>query len=287
MGNALTPEMFRDTSALFAERGLAQHKTATNIHRNIAYGSHDRHRLDIFLPAECEAASAILLYVHGGGFVQGDKGGEGSPYYGHIGAWAASLGMVGATMNYRLAPEFQWPAGAEDISEAIGWLVTNSARLGFAARNVFLIGQSAGAAHVASYVAMPHLHPTGRLLAGAIMLSGIYDVARLKHSPFENAYYGTDSAKFAEQSSLGGLISSDVPCLFSVAEYDGTTFEQQALLLVQDWWREHERLPRMLYLPDANHMSPALGLGAGADPLSIEIEAFIHKFSTPAENSEL
>jgi triacylglycerol lipase len=110
------------------------------------------------------------------------------------------------------------------------------------------------------------------------MLSGFYDVARAHHSPFEQAYYGTDESRFAEQGAISGLVASSIPCLFTVAEYDPHNFHYQAMLVVQDWFAAKQEWPRMLYLPDGNHMSAALGLGREGDPLSAELLAFIHKF---------
>ena len=48
-------------------------------------------------------------------FVAGDKSAPGTPYHDNVALWAARSGMVGVTMNYRLAPEHRWPSGAEDV----------------------------------------------------------------------------------------------------------------------------------------------------------------------------
>ena len=277
LGSAMTPQYFGDSIAMFAP--LAPKPDAANctVERDIAYGPHDRHRIDIFQPAGA-AGAPVLLYVHGGGFIQGDKGGPDAPFYNNIGAWAASEGMIGATITYRLAPDHPWPAGAEDLAAAIAWLRANVAERGGDPARIFISGQSAGAAHVASYVALDHLHGDGPTVAGAIMLSGFYDVTRAQHSPFEEAYYGTDASRFSGQSSLAGLIASDIPCMFTIAEYDSFNFQSQAAMLVADWFAARGEWPRMLYLPDGNHMSAALGIGRPGDPLSAEIAAFIRKF---------
>lgn len=278
LGNALTPQMFGETQAMFVPHALKPAAVGCTVDRDISYGPDARHRLDLFKPADVVQDAPVLLYVHGGGFVQGDKGAPDAPFYNNVGAWAAANGMIGVTMTYRLAPAHQWPAGAEDLAAAIGWLQANVVAYGGDPKRIFIAGQSAGAAHVASYVAMPQLHGDGPPVAGAIMLSGFYDVARADHSQFENAYYGTDASLFAEQSSLAGLIASDVPCLFTIAEYDAHHFQKQAALVVQDWFAVKGEWPRMLYLPDGNHMSAALGIGVAGDPLSAEIAAFIGKF---------
>jgi triacylglycerol lipase len=179
-------------------------------------------------------------------------------------------------MTYRLAPAHPWPAGAEDVARAVSWLIDHAAAHGADPSRIFLIGQSAGAAHVAGFLATPNLHGRTPPITGAVMLSGIYNVERLQHGPFENAYYGTDPSRFAEQSSLIGLIETQVPCLFTAAEYDPPQFQTQAALLAEAWFTAKSALPHLLYLPDGNHMSAALSIGTG-DALEGEIAAFMGK----------
>lgn len=38
------------------------------------YGSHERHRLDVYVPSSQQGGKPVLLFVHGGGFFSGDKG---------------------------------------------------------------------------------------------------------------------------------------------------------------------------------------------------------------------
>jgi triacylglycerol lipase len=162
------------------------------------------------------------------------------------------------------------------MARAVGWLIEHAAAHGGDPSRIFLIGQSAGAAHVASFLASPRVHRGTPPVAGAIMLSGIYDVVRLRHGPFENAHYGVDPSRFPEQSSLAGLIASKVPCLFTVAEYDPPLFQNQAAYLTEEWLRAKGALPGLLYLPDGNHMSAALSIGTG-DALEGDLAAFIRK----------
>lgn len=241
MGAVITPAMFADTAAIMAPDALRPDSNVL-IERDLSYGPHERHRLDIFRPSNAATGSPVVVYVHGGGFVQGDKGSFGGPFYDNIGAWAVQAGAIGVTMNYRLAPQNPWPAGAEDIAAALDLLQVEVAARGGDPASIFLMGQSAGAAHVASFVAMPALR-RGLPIAGAIMLSGLYDLATFPHGPMEAAYYGTDAAGFAAKSSLGGLLESPVPCLFSIAEYDPEKFQQQAVLLIARWFAERGVLP--------------------------------------------
>lgn len=281
----MNPELFADTFALFAPLVEEHSPGDFSVERNISYGGHARHLLDVFCPATAVRGRPVLVFVHGGGFVGGDKGAAGDPFYNNIATWATRAGLIGVTMTYRLAPGAPWPAGAEDVATVVSWLRTNITEYGGDPTRIFLMGQSAGAAHVANYVAMPALHGPGPRIAGAIMLSGLYDIARLEPSSFEAvnyaAYYGEDASRCGEQSSLSGLIATQIPTLFTVSEYDPPSFQGQAALLVTEYLQARGVWPRILFLPDHNHLSSATQIGLEGDTLSPEIYAFICRFSGP------
>ena len=276
MAAVMGPEIVSGSMALFAPLAPLPTADICTVERDVFYGPDQRHRLDLFRPMAKDAARPILVYVHGGGFIGGDKGAEGAPFYSNIGAWAARQGFLGVTMTYRLAPAHPWPAGPEDVACALKWLIEHAAAHGGDPARIFLMGQSAGAAHIASFLTMPRLHEHAPPAAGAIMFSGIYDVARLQHGPLENAYYGLDASRFAKQSSLLGLLETQIPCLFTVAEYDPPLFQTQAALLAEAWFIAKGVLPHLIYLPDGNHMSAALSIGTGG-ALEGEIAAFMRK----------
>lgn len=278
LGKTINPQVVADCMAIYARSLPNAADSVRRIERDIAYGPHERHRLDIFTDTD-DGNRPVLVYVHGGGFIGGDKRHANTPFYDNVGAWAVRQGFVGVTMTYRLAPEHPWPAGAQDVAMAVAWLRRHIAAYGGSPRRIFLFGQSAGATHVASYVAMNELHDAAPPLAGALMFSGLYDVVSLQKGPLELHYYGSDAALAQQQSSLPGLIGSDVPMLFTVAEHDPLTFQTQATLLLNRWFAAKQVLPRMLYLTDANHMSGALSIGIDGEPLATEIAAFINRFA--------
>ncbi len=284
LGTALNPAMIAECMAIYARALPNPADSALRITRDNSYGPDERHRLDIYTDASGGDGGdrPVLLYVHGGGFIGGNKSEPNTPFYANIGAWAVRQGFVGVTMTYRLAPTHPWPAGAEDVAAAVAWLRKNIADYGGSPRRIFVSGQSAGATHVASYVAMNELHDAKQPVAGALMFSGLYDVPSIRKGPLELHYYGSDASLAERQSSLAGLIASDVPMLFTVAEHDPWNFQAQAARLVDRWFAAKQVLPRMLYLPDANHMSAALGIGGSDEFLAPEIRAFIERFSPPA-----
>jgi acetyl esterase/lipase len=212
----------------------------------------------------------VLVFIHGGGFVMGDKTTEGSPFYDNIGGFAVDEGWVGVTMTYRLAPGNRWPAGGEDVALAVEWLRENVAQFGGNPDRIFIMGQSAGAVHVADCVA--RFSPK---IAGALMVSGIYDLATSAPNQFQQAYYGEDPAGWAPASTVAGLISSDIPLFFAVSEFDPVDFQQQAASLTARYASTKNAFPRMHWLGGHNHLSPVLEIGTPDSDLEHHIMNFI------------
>ena len=273
-GRELSPAMLGGTNQLFAglNHGL---DPATVVTRDLRYGEHERNRLDLFTRAGLSGAP-VLVYLHGGGFVMGDKHTEGSPFYSNIGDFAARHGMVGAVMTYRLAPDHKFPAGPEDIAAALRWLGANVAEHGGDPSRIVLMGQSAGAAHVAGYLAhrAHHVAEDGGV-AGAVMLSGIYDTTTAEPNAFAEAYYGEDRRGWGVASCMAGLLNSPVPMLFSLTEFDPADFQKQAAQLVTDWTRAKGVFPELNWLAGHNHLSPALSFGSDMTEVETMVADFV------------
>ncbi|MEO6040581.1 MAG: alpha/beta hydrolase, partial [Croceibacterium sp.] len=243
-GCDLTPALLGGTNQLFAglNRGI---DPATQVTRDLSYGPDERHKLDLFARAGL-AGAPILVFVHGGGFVMGDKHTEGSPFYSNVGDFAARHGWVGVTMTYRLAPAHKFPSGAEDLALLVQWLRDNVAQHGGDPSKIVLSGQSAGAAHVASYVAHKRFHVADRGgVAGAVMMSGIYDTLATTPNDFHRAYYGEERAAWGPASMQAGLINSEIPLLFTVSEFDPADFQRAAARLAGEWGAAKGEFPRL------------------------------------------
>jgi triacylglycerol lipase len=274
LGAELSPAMIQGTQQFFAERFLGI-DSLTSITRDQSYGPHERHRLDLFT-TDLRRDAPVLVFVHGGGFVMGDKRTQGLPFYDNVGDFAVRSGFVGVTMTYRLAPAYPWPAGSEDVAAAVAWLRTHVAAYGGDPKRIFLIGQSAGAVHVAGYVAHSRFHAeVGPSIAGAMMISGVYDITQADANQFQRAYYGEERDKWAACSTLEGLARSELPLLFTVSEYDGADFQRQAALLPTAFVQARGRFPRLHWLAGHNHLSPVLAIGSTADALGPFINDFI------------
>lgn len=276
IGFEFSPALIQKSIALFAP--TAPSPDESRVLRDCAYGQDARHRLDLFLPETGGPKRAVLIFVHGGGFVGGDKGAPGAPFYNNIGAWAAANGMIGATMTYRLAPDHPWPAGAEDVAAAIDWLHAHVADHSGDPDRIYLMGQSAGAAHVAAYVAHDNWRARAeKRLAGAIMLSGLYDVARADRNPFQAAYYGEDESAYAARSSLEGFARVSIPCLFTMAEHDPADFQRQAGWARETWSKSHGEPCDFMICKGHNHITPVLQIGGPYDDLGPSLLDFIRR----------
>jgi len=252
---------------MFAGAHRANGYQALSIERDIAYGPDPRHRLDIHLPDTALGAGApVLLFVHGGGYAWGDKCLEKLPYHDHIGGWAARHGMVGITMNYRLAPRHPWPAGAEDVAAAVQWVVRHIGSHGGDPARLIVTGHSAGATHVAGFLA-----GQGGLgadnIAGAVMLSGLYDVTGRPPplAPIIEPYFGQEESLYQEASSIPGLLASAVPMLFTVTEFDGPFLHRQVWQILNGRFQRDGQIQPLVWVPGHIHASDILSLGVDQD----------------------
>ncbi|HUT51979.1 MAG TPA: alpha/beta hydrolase [bacterium] len=125
----------------------------------------------------------VLVYIHGGGWTEGDKS--------QMDPWARRMsarGYVVFNVNYRLAPQYPFPAAVNDCLGALAWVREHAAEYGGDASRLGVTGGSAGGhltALVSSAAGDPFWKPTGHetaSLAGAVKAQvpffGVYDFSR-------------------------------------------------------------------------------------------------------------
>lgn len=276
LGRALNPEIVAATAALYAPLHERKPYAGVRVHRDLKYGPDERNRLDVFAPDPLPTETRpTLIFVHGGDFVAGDKAEPASPFYENIGVWAARHGLIGVNVTYRLAPDHPWPAGIEDVGAAVRWAIRNVAPYGSGPDRIFLMGHGAGAAHVADYLSHPDLQPAdGPGVAGAILLSGVYDLTKMPTRRNLQAYYGDDPRRYPERSALAGLAASKIPLLLVVAEFDPVDFEKQGNALKEALCAAR-RCPRFVSLPRHNHLSEVYAINTKDTLLTRAVSDFI------------
>ena len=124
LGAQFNPDIVAATRALYAGL-IAPPSETVRADYDIAYGPHPRQTIDVY-SAGGATPRPVLLFVPGGGFIGGDKRAD-DTFFGNLARWFATEGFVVVTMNYRLAPDHVWPAGAQDVGSALAWIKPTSA----------------------------------------------------------------------------------------------------------------------------------------------------------------
>jgi triacylglycerol lipase len=262
--------------ALYTPLHETEPYAGVKVTRDIKYGPDARNALDIFVPeSPSTGPRPVFIFVHGGGFVAGNKRTPGTPFYDNFMLFAAKNGMIGVNVTYRLAPANPWPAAPQDLAAAMKWVVQNIASYSGDPARIFLTGSSAGAAIVASFVADPKLHPAADNLGvkGLLLLAGVYDFTGFT-DPSTKAYLGDDPTKYTERSPLIGLMNNKVPMFLAWAELDPPFIVKQSEILYANLCNKN-RCPKKIWLPNHSHMSTVLAVNTKDTQLADAMLDFI------------
>ena len=154
---------------------------------DISYGSHKQQELDVYRPKDVEVKLPVIVSVHGGGWVYGDK-----KLYSHYCTCLAQKGFVVVNFTYRLSPETKYPCQLEDTVKVFDWVKQNADQYGMDMDHVFAVGDSAGG-HILSlycsictnpeYAAKYDFVSVENLLPNAIALNcAVLDIDAIKNS---------------------------------------------------------------------------------------------------------
>ena len=143
-------------SAPLPSRWAARSRIDTiRIERNVEYGKINdvSLKLDLYIPAGDMRVGSHpgVVFIHGGGWVGGDKA-SWEPQARDL----AERGFVAASINYRLAPKYRYPAAVEDCELAIRWLRQRSGEFHLDPARIGAIGDSAGG-HLAALMGLRSL----------------------------------------------------------------------------------------------------------------------------------
>jgi acetyl esterase/lipase len=273
-----------NVAALYEPLLAAQARDSVSVLVDQRYGRHERQELDVYRCPEHEARP-VLVWVHGGGFIRGDKG-----HRSNIGYWGAREGFVTVLPNYRLAPMNTWPSGPRDIVEVWRWLREHVHLFGGDPHRIVFAGESAGAAHVAAACLMRRFQPEDWQIAGAVLLSGPYNaklegLARMQlgiatPDARNDAYFGPDRSTWAAASIIEHIDAQPFPLWISFAEQDLLQMQVQAGELFARLVCHHGFSPELQRLRDHNHFSPGYSIGTEDTALSRALSEFICRCTT-------
>ncbi|MGD8324402.1 MAG: alpha/beta hydrolase fold domain-containing protein [Gammaproteobacteria bacterium] len=275
IGNVFGGEQVREMMPRVAAVPRTYESAEIEVIADVAYGPDERHSMDIRRATARRSNTPLPVVVtfHGGGLVGGNK-----EFTANTADYFASLGFIGINAGYRLAPDHPWPAGPLDVGRAVTWLSENIADYGGDPNKIFVLGISSGSLHSAGYVFRADLLPRGTArAAGAILMSGPYTFDFQNAGPSQLAYYGEDPARYAEKVVVGNVTSTDIPVLFTTAEWDPPRYTTAFAQLFREIVIEHGIVPRYHQSLGHNHESQRGLLGTAEKNVSVEIIDFIER----------
>lgn len=150
--------------------------------KNLEYGPYGRRNLlDVYRPRNVAADTSpapVLLQIHGGAWVIGDKNQQGLPLMLHL----AAEGWVCVAINYRLSPKATWPEHLVDCKRALSWVREHIAEHGGNPDLICVTGGSAGG-HLAAMTALtandpqyqPEFESADTSVTACVPFYGVYD----------------------------------------------------------------------------------------------------------------
>jgi acetyl esterase/lipase len=186
------------------------------VERDVAYGSDPAQRLDVYAPASA-ARAPIVLMVHGGAWMLGDKANSGV-VANKVGYWLPR-GYVVASMNYRMTRPPEPLEQADDVARAIAFLQKEAPRWGGDGDRLVVAGHSSGAHLVALLAADPAIaarHGARPWLGTMALDSAALDVVAImegRHARFYDRVFGADRARWARSSPLQRIAGRPRPML--------------------------------------------------------------------------
>ena len=251
-----------------------------------SYGSDPRQMLDVYSPnsTTTDKAPPILMFFYGGGLERGDRvlpESHGMVYTNLGYFFSQKLNLLTVIVDYRRMREgARFPSGGEDVAAAVEWIKNKYAEKD-GAQDLFLMGNSAGGLHLATFMLDPRFAALrasvspdcggGVSLRGCILLAVPFDFreAADARAATLKAYYG----ERIRQDCPLGLLQSFKPQTQSVPKtliLWGTLDPEDEIVkpnlnFIQEWKGRGDLDAELthLVLKGHNHISPPLGLGTG------------------------
>jgi len=210
-------------------------------HRDLSYCNSQT--LDLYIPrAAATRPLPLAIYIHGGGMTSGDKSDLNPIFLDAL----ASAGYAVASVNYRLAPGFKFPAQLEDVKCAIRYLRNAAPLYGIDGSEVFAFGTSVGG-ELSALAALTGGHsvfdagPYSTVSNSVLAVADLYGPANLSEaasgmsdSSDIQQVFGNDKRSVVLASPTHFVAADSPPILIVQGVEDTTVHESQAIELYRD-----------------------------------------------------
>jgi acetyl esterase/lipase len=233
-------------------------------HLDISFGDSPKQALDVYLPKKPVKNAPVLLFLHGGGFMEGDRA-----HYGYVARPYAEKGIVTVVAGYRMAKRgVPYPAQSDDTKAAIVWIYKNIAKFGGDPNTIFVSGHSVGATLSGDVsferswmkqAGVPH-----DAIKGIAAISGDYDL-----SPGENVDYAPTAELEERASPLRHIVDPALLAVVAAGTNEGkmrASSEDLAQKLTAKGVKT-----RLLVLEGADHKDTVLALGDPGSTLAAAV----------------
>jgi acetyl esterase/lipase len=233
-------------------------------HRDLTY-CHSQ-TLDLYVPRAAARPLPVAVYVHGGGMTAGDKSDLNPVFLDAL----ASAGYAVVSLNYRLAPQFKFPAQIEDVKCAIRYLRAEAPTYGLNGDEIFAFGTSAGGQLVAlAALTGPRsafdVGPYASESSGVLAVADLFGPANLteRGSGFSPSgiqdVFGKADRRALAQASPTHFVAPNAPPILLVQGVDDTTvLKSQSVELFQDLKAAGDR-SRLVLVQHMGHMFSQVG----------------------------
>ncbi|SFH63050.1 alpha/beta hydrolase [Planctomicrobium piriforme] len=180
------------------------------LERGIVFGKGGEQelKLDIAYPKSTDGQLPALVFIHGGGWVGGDR-----EAFLPLIVQFSQAGIVCLTVDYRLAPQHRFPAQLEDVKCAVRWLRANAEKYHVDPQRIAAFGASAGA-HLAALLGTTNGDARWEGSGGnadqsssvcaVVGLSGAYDLTLGYENSVKQSFFEGRSVRGMLESFLGG-----------------------------------------------------------------------------------
>jgi acetyl esterase/lipase len=231
-----------------------------------ADGAGRRHLADVYIPRDGVENAAVLLQIHGGGWVIGNKEEQGLPLMTHLSA----RGWVCVAPNYPLSPKATWPEHLIAIKQSLAWIRSNIADYGGDPSYVVVTGGSAGG-HLAAMVALtandpryqPGFEDVDTSVRACVPFYGAYDLANILDTKAGEREYNhflaptlfkSHDRDVARAASPLSQVRSDAPPFFVIhGRNDSLVNVAEARELVRRLRETSDSVVAYAELPGAQH----------------------------------
>jgi arylformamidase len=217
---------------------------------DLTYGAAAAETLDFF-PAS-KAGAPLLIFIHGGYWRVLDKAD-----FSWIAPPYVAAGISVAVLNYGLVPKTSMPEIVNQVQRACAWLYSSAATLDIDSGRIFCSGHSAGGHLTGMMLATDWPAVSAdlpkRLLAGALAVSGIFDLRPLTHAEFLRKDLGLDEAAARAISPAFLTLHNDAPLWRAVGALESGEFHRQSELIAAHW--PSAAIGTLMDVAGCNHLS--------------------------------